>query len=106
MNNTTCLNAANDCEDPAVEGDQLVLLNPDGSLEPLGQLKVYITKDIQLRPRFCQTDDCYNGIGATIITQTFTQIPNGDIPPVPEPATMLLFSTALLGLGFMRRKKS
>ncbi len=30
----------------------------------------------------------------------------GDIPVIPEPATMLLFSTALLGLGWMRRKKS
>lgn len=31
---------------------------------------------------------------------------DNDVPEVPEPATMLLFSTALLGLGFMRRKKS
>lgn len=31
---------------------------------------------------------------------------DGDVPEVPEPATMLLFSSALLGLGYMRRKKS
>ena len=113
QNATSCLDPLNDCEDPAVEGDQLILLNPDGSLTPLGQEKVYVTKVIQVRAFGCDSvatsnlcDDNNNSIGATVIRQSFTQIPNGDIPPVPEPATMLLFSTALLGIGLMRRKKS
>jgi hypothetical protein len=46
-------------------------------------------------------------VTASIITQTFYQDGgDGGTGEVPEPATMLLFSTALLGLGYMRRKKS
>ena len=41
--------------------------------------------------------------GVSRIEQHFQQTSDAVIP---EPATMLLFSTALLGLGFMRRKKS
>ena len=92
-----------DPQPEAYQGDSLVLLTPSQSF--------WVTKDIHLfaLAEVCPQEltTCVPGQArATTITQTFFQTPGGDIPDVPEPATMLLFSTALLGLGFMRRKKS
>lgn len=58
--------------------------------------KMWIQKDIQISAG-STLSDFYNSHHSR---------DGGDVPEVPEPATMLLFSTALLGLGFMRRKKS
>jgi len=99
-------NPNNDPEDPDGEGsDVLSLLRP-------GQLQ-YVQKDIYLNAGCYDSlkhetiSDCVpGGASATTINQWFYQRDGGNVPEVPEPATMLLFSTALLGLGFMRRKKS
>jgi hypothetical protein len=98
-----------DVIDPSPEefqGDDLVL-------SPKSQ-EFWVRKDIHLNAEatFCATveNEYVCGIpgvaSATSITQRFFQEHDGRTPPVPEPATMLLFSTALLGLGYMRRKKS
>lgn len=102
--NSTLKTSAGDVIDPAAEfGDNLTLSVPSSM--------VWVQKDISLfagtlDSDICQTIGCSLGASATTITQRFFQTPGDDIPEVPEPATMLLFSTALLGLGFMRRKKS
>lgn len=93
-------------EFPGEFGDVLYLTVPDD--------EIFITKDIRLDAGTLNSERCQNpnlptcslGASATTITQRFYQTPGGDLTDVPEPATMLLFSTALLGLGFMRRKKS
>lgn len=85
-------------------GDNLVLSTPSSV--------IWVTKDIlldggNLRGEGCGvTVECTLGASATTIMQRFYQRDDSDVPDVPEPTTMLLFSTALLGLGFMRRKKS
>ena len=90
-NSTVAFNdALFDAEDPlgeAFQGDDLLVPN---------LTKVYVTKDIFLR-----ASEQGGQVGATIITQGFIQ----EGAEVPEPTTMLLFSSALLGLGFMRRLK-
>jgi hypothetical protein len=44
----------------------------------------------------------YNGVGAV---DTFsTEVITGDISAVPEPASMLLLGSGLLGLGFIKRQ--
>lgn len=65
------------------------------NFEPVG--KVWVSKDISILNDQSGLSDLYN-------SHHYRR--DGDIPDVPEPATMLLFSTALLGLGLMRRKKS
>ena len=83
-------------------GDDLVLSTPSQM--------VWVTKDISLvagcggydSSQVCNADA---RASATTIFQRFYQEDGGDAN-VPEPATMLLFSTALLGLGLLRRKKS
>lgn len=65
------------------------------SFDPIS--KVWVSKDISIVTEQSGVSDIFN-------SHHYQR--DGDIPPVPEPATMLLFSTALLGLGFMRRKKS
>jgi hypothetical protein len=83
-----------DFEDPFAEGSDTLWFD--------GEKTLLVSKDYNF---FGATDSKFQ-TGVSAIRQTFYQTPDGDIPPVPEPATMLLFSTALLGLGFMRRKKS
>ena len=59
--------------------------------------KVWVSKDISVVTDASGLSDLFN-------SHHYRR--DGDVPEVPEPTTMLLFSTALLGLGFMRRKKS
>ena len=90
-----------DIQDPPAEDDELVLSTPSKV--------VFIQKDILFNASSCDgfnDQDCTTGASATTFGQFFYQEDRSDVPEVPEPATMLLFSTALLGLGFMRRKKS
>ena len=76
----------------------LFVSDPGSSFDSVSYDKAYAFVDVF-------KDIGINGPGAiSRIEQYFIQ--EGDVPEVPEPTTMLLFSTALLGLGFMRRKKS
>jgi hypothetical protein len=90
-----------DFEDPVGEGiDQLILSS--------AVKHVWIQKDIRFAAGTCPDDQtpCTTGASATTFTQVFYQTPGDDLTDIPEPATMLLLSTALLGLGYMRRKRS
>lgn len=90
-----------DKEDPAGEfTDELILSKASKQL--------WIQKDLRFDAGSCQgvTAPCTLGVSATTFSQIFYQTPGEDLTDVPEPATMLLFSTALLGLGYMRRKRS
>lgn len=59
--------------------------------------KVWVSKDISILNATSGISDLFN-------SHHYQR--DGNVPDVPEPATMLLFSTALLGLGYMRRKRS
>lgn len=83
-----------DFEDPFAEGGDVISFAGEKTLNVSKDYNFYGATNSEFRT------------GVSLIQQTFYQTPDGDIPDVPEPATMLLFSTALLGLGFMRRKKS
>ncbi len=67
------------------QGDNLII---DPALD-----KVYVQKDIFI----AATGD--GPIGATIITQSFHQ-------PVPEPGSLLLLGSGVLGLGILIRKRA
>ncbi len=82
-----------DVEDPEAE----VLVQGDDLTVP-DLTKVYVTKDLHFT-----ASDAGGEVGATLVKQGFVQ--TGDLPQVPEPTTMLLFSSALLGLGFIRKIK-
>lgn len=61
------------------------------------QSKVWVGKDLTVVDETSGVSDIFN---------SHHYRSDGNVPEVPEPATMLLFSSALLGLGYMRRKKS
>ncbi len=100
LGNST-VNLPGDKEDPAGEvADELILSSAVKQL--------WVQKDIRFSAGSCEgvTAPCTLGASATTFSQIFYQTPGDDLTDVPEPATMLLFSTALLGLGYMRRKRS
>lgn len=80
------------------DGSNVEVVTGDDLEFPSPLQMVWVQKDIRL------TANEGGSVGATIITQGFRQ--TQDQPgEIPEPATMLLFSTALLGLGLIRKVK-
>lgn len=50
-------------------------------------------------------DDLYYEVGTSSTIDTGYTVQSGGPAPVPEPATILLVSAGLAGIGFLRRKK-
>jgi len=47
-----------------------------------------------------------SAVGAATLASTHIQIIVGEGAQIPEPASMALFGIGLLGLGWMRRRRS
>lgn len=86
----------------------LTLANFLGALDDdLSKLSVALHLQ-SIGPGECNTPDtCEPGTtggGSLFVGGTFER--DGDIPDVPEPSTILLMGGSLLGLGYLRKRRS